>query len=224
METPKPMGSRARTIEDKEQRRRLLLEAAKTLFFDRGLQGATIEMITTEVGLSPGAFYGYFKSKLEIYLTLYSEAIDIFHDMAKQAISWPGMTALARISAIISAYHRFYIDHTEYFDILAFMHIRQEEFKQPSHMSSMLDEKALKLLRMLEGVIKEGVESGELAPIDTWKATNVLWGMMDGLMALAERKNLMFIEVELEELIRQALEIVFYGMAKRNDAPAPPST
>ena len=110
------MGSRARTIEDKEQRRRLLLEAAKTLFFDRGLQGATIEMITTEVGLSPGAFYGYFKSKLEIYLTLYSEAIDIFHDMAKQAISWPGMTALARISAIISAYHRFYIDHTEHFD------------------------------------------------------------------------------------------------------------
>ena len=217
------MSARARTIEDKKQRKQQLLEVAKRFFFEKGYQGTTIEMITGEVGLSPGAFYGYFKSKLEIYLTLYSEAIDIFHGMARQAISWPGTTSLAQISAIIGAYHRFYVEYTEYFDILAFMHIRQEEFKEPSPMSPMLEEKALKLLRMLEGIIAEGVESGELAPMDTWKATNALWGMMDGLMALAERKNLLFVGVELEDLVRQALEIVFYGMARRPDAAAAPS-
>ena len=217
------MGARARTIEDKEQRRQQLLGVAKRFFFEKGYQGTTIEMITGEVGLSPGAFYGYFKSKLEIYLTLYSEAIDIFHGMARQAISWPGTTSLAQLSAIIGAYHRFYIEYTEYFDILAFMHIRQEEFKEPSPMSPMLEEKALKLLRMLEGIIAEGVESGELAPMDTWKATNALWGMMDGLMALAERKNLMLVGVELEDLVRQALEMLFYGMARRPEATAQPS-
>ena len=147
-------------------------------------------------------------------MTLYAEAIDIFHRMAEQAISWPGMSALARLSAITNAYYRFYIDHTEYFDILAFIHMRQEEFRGTSEMSPMLDEKALKLLKTIETVIKDGIQNNEIIEMDTWKATNVLWGMMDGLMMLAERRNVEIVGLELEDLIRQALEIVFYGMAK----------
>lgn len=210
------MGARARTLEDKQQRRRLLLEAAKELFFDRGYRDTTIEMITERAGVSTGTFYLYFKSKREIYTTLYADGIDIFHRMAEEAISWPGMKTLARLSAIAHAYYRFYTEHAAYFEILAFIHMHQTELKEPSEMASLLDRKAIDLLRMIEGVIKEGVESGELTPMDTWKATNVLWGMMDGLVVLAERKNVMVMGVSLEDLIKQALEIVFYGMVTRN--------
>ncbi len=210
------MGVRARTLKDKQQRRRLILEAAKELFFDRGYRDTTIEMITERAGLSTGAFYLYFKSKREIYTTLYADGIDIFHRMAEEAISWPGMKTLARLSAIAQAYYRFYTEYTAYFDILAFIHLHQAELVERSEMASMLDSKAIELLKMIEGVIKEGVESGELAPMDTWKATNVLWGMMDGLVVLAERKNVMVMGVSLEDLIKQALEIVFYGIVTRN--------
>ena len=133
------MGARARTLEDKQQRRRLILEAAKELFFDRGYRDTTIEMITERAGLSTGTFYLYFKSKQEIYMTLYADGIDIFHRMAEEAISWPGMKTLARLSAIAHAYYRFYTEHTEYFDILAFIHMHQAELKEPSEMASMLD-------------------------------------------------------------------------------------
>jgi AcrR family transcriptional regulator len=209
------MGPRARTIEDKQQRRRTILESAKKLFFERGYQNTTIEMITELAGVSTGAFYLYFKSKREIYMTLYADGVDIFHRMAQQAISWPGMGALGRLSAIANAYYRFHKEYTEYFDILAFIHLHQEELENPSDMRTALDGKALKLLKMIEGVIKEGVERGELAAMDTWKATNVLWGMMDGLVMLAERQNVTVIEVSLEALIKQALEMVFYGMVRR---------
>jgi AcrR family transcriptional regulator len=210
------MGPRARTTEDKLQKRRTILEAAKKLFFERGYQNATIEMITELAGLSTGTFYLYFKSKREIYMTLYADGIDIFHRMAERAISWPGMSTIGRLSAIADAYHRFYTEYKEYFDILAFIHLHQEELKNPGDIKSELDEKALKLLQMIESVIRKGVESGELAPMDTWKATNVLWGMMDGLVMLAERQNVTVIGVSLEELIKQALEIIFYGMVKRD--------
>ena len=79
----------------------------------------------------------------------------------------------------------------------------------------MLDRKAIELLKMIEGVIKEGIESGELAPMDTWKTTNFLWGMMDGIVMLAERKNVMVMGVSLEDLVKQALEVIFYGMVRR---------
>lgn len=212
------MSTRARTLEDKMLRRQLILESAKEIFFDKGYQGATIEMITERAGLSTGTFYIYFKSKREIYRILYSDGIDIFHRMAEEAVSWPGMSTIAKLSAIAHAYYRFYTEHTEYFDILAFIHLHQDALHEQDEMSSILDQKALDLLRMIEGIIKEGVESGEFSAMDTWKATNVLWGMMDGLVMLAERNNVMVMGVSLEDLIKQSLEMMFYGMIKRNGA------
>jgi AcrR family transcriptional regulator len=189
------------------------LDAAKELFFERGYRDTTIEMITERAGVSTGAFYLYFKSKEEIYMTLYADGIDIFHRMARQAISWPGMSALARLSAVAHAYFRFYKEHTEYFEILAFIHMYETKLKERTEMSALLDEKAIALLKMIEGVIKEGIERGELTPRDTWKTTNVLWGMMDGLVMLAERKNVMVMGVTLEDLFKEALEIIFYGVS-----------
>lgn len=210
------MSSRANSIAAKQQRKRLLMDAAKELFFEKGYRDTTIEMITERAGVSTGAFYLYFKSKEEIYMALYADGIDIFHQMAERAISWPGMSALSKMSAIAHAYHRFYIEYTEYFEILAFIHMYETKLKERSEMSVALDAKAIALLRMIEGVIKEGIEIGELEPMDTWKATNVLWGMMDGLVMLAERKNAIVMGVTLEDLFKSALEIIFYGMTRRN--------
>jgi len=205
-------STRARTREDKLQRKRLLLDAAKELFFAKGYGDTTIEMITERAGLSTGTFYIYFKNKREIYMTLYADGIDIFHRMASEAISWPGMSALARLSAIARAYYRFYKEHTEYFDILAFIHMHQAELKERSEMALLLDRKAIELLKMIENVIKEGIANGEVAPRDTWNATNALWGMMDGIIMLAERKNVLVMGVNLDELFKEAIRIIFYGM------------
>lgn len=218
------MSTRARTIEDKLLRRQLILKSAKEVFFDKGYQRATIELITERAGLSAGTFYLYFKSKQEIYRILYSDGIDIFHRMAEEAVSWPGMGTIAKLSAIAHAYYRFYTEHTEYFDILAFIHLHQDTLHEQDEMSSILDQKALDLLKMIESIIEEGVDSGEFAPMDTWKATNVLWGMMDGLVMLAERNNVMVMGVSLEELIKQSLEMMFYGMVRRIGAGPDGST
>jgi AcrR family transcriptional regulator len=211
-------NTRARTVEDKQQRSRLLLEAARDLFFDKGYQDTTIEMITERAGVSTGTFYIYFKNKREIYMRLYADGIDIFHGMAKEAISWPGMSALARLSAIAHAYYRFYKEYTAYFDILAFIHMHHAELKERSEMALMLDEKAIELLKMIEDVIKEGIETGEITPRDSWNATNALWGMMDGIVMLAERKNVLVMGVDLDELFKETIRIIFYGMTGEEPA------
>jgi AcrR family transcriptional regulator len=161
-------STRARTEEDKRQRRLLITEVAKDLFFDHGYQQTTIEMITERAGVSTGTFYLYFKNKRQIYMTLYADGIDIFRKMAEQAISWPGMTALAKVSAIAHAYYRFYTDHTAYFDILAFIHMHEAELKETGEMSATLDQKAINLLKIIENVIDEGIKNGEFAPLNTW--------------------------------------------------------
>jgi regulator of sigma E protease len=69
--------------------------------------------------------------------------------------------------------------------------------------------------KLIEGVVKEGVQNGEIVPIDTWKATNVYWGIMDGLILMSERHNMQnVVGVEIEELVKVAFEMTFYGIAR----------
>ena len=50
--------------------KQLILDAARGLFLERGYAGTRIEHIASACGLSRGALYAYFGSKLEIFETL----------------------------------------------------------------------------------------------------------------------------------------------------------
>ncbi|HRP69546.1 MAG TPA: TetR/AcrR family transcriptional regulator [Turneriella sp.] len=52
------------------------MDAAKTLFADKGFEGTNVRDIIHESGLSPGTFYNYFQSKEEIFEVLTDEIID----------------------------------------------------------------------------------------------------------------------------------------------------
>ncbi len=210
---------RARTDEDKQQKRRGLLNAAKALFSDIGYDRTSISLITQTAGESTGTFYLYFKNKTEIYRTLYSEAMDVCYKMIKDATSWPGMNVLAKLSAIAGAYYKFYVEYRPDFKILAIQHLGQKDFDKHTELLDDVTIQAAELLKVIESTITQGIESGELHPVDPWKTTLAFWGMMDGLMLLNERKNISFSGVKMEDLIKQALNMNFFGISveKRRD-------
>lgn len=57
-------------------RERLILDAAKELFFERGFVGTSVVAIGERAGVSGPAIYNHFESKDEILATLCFEAID----------------------------------------------------------------------------------------------------------------------------------------------------
>jgi len=57
-----------RQEERRARTRAALLRAAATAFANRGFDGASIDAIAASVGLSKGAVYAHFPSKLELYL------------------------------------------------------------------------------------------------------------------------------------------------------------
>ena len=61
---------RARSDNEKDARRRLLLTAALDEFFERGFSAARMEDIATRVNLSKGTVYLYFESKDELFREL----------------------------------------------------------------------------------------------------------------------------------------------------------
>ena len=212
------MNTRARTQGAKLQKQQKILEAAKEIFFREGYYGTSIEMITEKADVSTGTFYLYFKNKIEIYKALQNEGLELLVDSMTRVVSWPGLSALAKFSEMARTYFRYYYEHREYFDIMAILSATPAELKETqSEISKIVDGKVYNLLKLVEGVLIEGVKNGEFVPMDTWKATCAFWGMMDGLILIKERNVIEnVIGGNVEDLIKQGLEMAFYGIVKRN--------
>ncbi|WP_221795975.1 TetR/AcrR family transcriptional regulator [Oceanobacter mangrovi] len=65
----------------KQQSRQRILDAAASLFSQRGFDGVGIDQVMSEAGMTRGAFYSHFQSKSELYRHAMSQAA---HRMFRQ--------------------------------------------------------------------------------------------------------------------------------------------
>jgi AcrR family transcriptional regulator len=67
--------ARRTRAEQQAETRRALLDAAATVFAERGFAGASVEAITSEAGYTRGAFYSNFASKEELFAELLQDRV-----------------------------------------------------------------------------------------------------------------------------------------------------
>jgi AcrR family transcriptional regulator len=83
------MRSRLTREESAEQTRRRLLEAAESLFLERGFHAASLEAVAERAGFSTGAVYSRFDSKADLFLALldarYPRTVDSFKKVVADA-------------------------------------------------------------------------------------------------------------------------------------------
>ena len=75
------MGSQERRKREKELRREYILDTARDLLFQKGINAATMNQIARNAELSVGTLYLYFKNKEDLYAALQEEGLDILRDM-----------------------------------------------------------------------------------------------------------------------------------------------
>jgi AcrR family transcriptional regulator len=63
----------SRKSKENEARRRYILDAARELFFSRGVENVTMEDIATAAEYTRRTLYAYFRSRDEVYLMVYLE-------------------------------------------------------------------------------------------------------------------------------------------------------
>jgi AcrR family transcriptional regulator len=69
------LRERARTSEDKEQRRRAILDAARALFAERGLAGFAMTEVAERAGVVKGTLYLYWPTREELLLSALEELL-----------------------------------------------------------------------------------------------------------------------------------------------------
>ena len=85
------INQRARTAEQKAQRRNAVLEAAEKLFLEVGYEAFSMSNLAKNIGTAKGTLYLYFETREDIFLTLYEQSLvrwsDIFIDELGETIT-----------------------------------------------------------------------------------------------------------------------------------------
>jgi AcrR family transcriptional regulator len=94
---------RARTEEQREERRTDILESAAALLHESGIEGTSLNGIARRAGIAKSGVYNYFESREEIFLHLFLDDFESLVDWAVEALKpLEGSNDPRRIAAVMA--------------------------------------------------------------------------------------------------------------------------
>ena len=99
-----------------EVRRELVLEAARSAFFELGMEKTSIREVAQRAGYTPGAIYSYFSSKEEMYGALLGESLDRLNAQVAGAVR-SSDEGVPRLRAAAGAFFAFYLANPRDLDL-----------------------------------------------------------------------------------------------------------
>jgi AcrR family transcriptional regulator len=182
------MGTKKRKEREREARKNDILEAAKTVFFERGFQAATMDQIAEAAELSKGSLYLYFPSKEELYVSILVEGMEILCDRFENAVKGIGAWE-EKLGNIAMAYYGFYQGNKNYFKILFLLQHGEIATKVSDSLFQSCFEKGISCINFLS---RNGI-----------------------ILLYEEEEHRRFIPDSLDNLISKTIELLTAGLKKR---------
>ena len=198
------MGLKERREREREERRRQILVAARTLLSKKGLGGTSIQQIAKHAELGVGTIYFYYRSKEELFAALQQEGLEELQDQVKAAGA-RGKTPTDRLNKIALAYLRFSEEHKDYFDIINNFLASPEEIFTPE-LKIQVDQQGNRILQQVEEVIREGIQDGLFKKVHARRISIMLWGTLHGLIQFKKMKNTVLQGEDHATVYKEAVE------------------
>ena len=178
------MGITERKEKQKEEIRKMILNASMKLFIDEGFEKVSIRKIANIIEYSPTTIYLYFKDKNEILFDLCEEGFIMFEKLNSNLLKINN--PLKRLHKMGENYVGFGLQHPEYYDLMFIQNAPMEKLAQMNDGKWIHGDRALELLR---SIIKECMTQKIIKKGDVDSVTMAVWGMVHGLVSLTIRKR-----------------------------------
>ena len=187
-----------------------VLDAALTLFSERGFSATTVEQIARRAGLSKGAVYLYFPSKQALLVGLVRRAILPAADEVLEALEGhrgDPRPLLRRLLTELAA-------RLSQPDALAVPKLIIREAALAPQIAAIYREEVLeRAIPALAGLIGQGIEGGHIRPVDPELTVRSVMGPVVTHLILAEVFGVRPADgLALERLVENHLEILFAGL------------
>ncbi|MFZ5880960.1 MAG: TetR/AcrR family transcriptional regulator [Chloroflexota bacterium] len=184
------------------ERKPQILQAALYVFLRKGFTAARMVDIARKAKLSVGNLYRYFDSKLDITLALMELFLSPSLQALEDLLSLPG-TVRERLTNA-------FIDELAAQDKAAFTlysemyHLSRRE----KRIHKLLSAYNLRLQQQISALLQQGMERGELRPIDPASAAFTFQVIFDGMM---QNLPLQPVDSDLALIVRSAFDQLFEG-------------
>ena len=175
------MAAAERTARRKAVRdfkRAAIVDAARRVFAEHGLDGASIRLIARAAGYTPGAIYFYYPGKEHIYGDILSESLAALGRAVKDAAA-AATDGEARLRAAARAFFVYYRDHPDELELgfYLFQGIRRRGLTP--ELDRQLNGRLIAVLRVLAAAVREfGRLDEEAANLETVATASQLVGIL----------------------------------------------
>ncbi|GAB3329203.1 TetR/AcrR family transcriptional regulator [Larkinella ripae] len=196
------MGIVERKEREKEEMRKLILEAAQKLFLENGFEKVSIRNIADAIEYSPATIYLYYKDKKDLLYALhqigFQKMVDEFQGALALEMPFDRLVDMGR------RYFQFAFDNPELFDLMFIMTAPMDAL---ACKDDIWDE-GKAAFNLLVFCVQECIDTGVFKTRDAEVAAMMIWSAVHGYTALFLRKRLeMFEENRRKELMDEAFKL-----------------
>ncbi|MBV4418384.1 TetR/AcrR family transcriptional regulator [Clostridium tyrobutyricum] len=215
------MGHEERRQQEKEIKRKDIIDAAEHVFFSKGYESTSMDEVAKEAEFSKRTVYVYFRSKEQIYFEIMIRGYKLLIEMIKNSFqkSHP-QNAIEDLRCIFFTFFRFSEDYPEYFKA-----IMEYETKDSDEISGIEDESKSECYRLgeqifgyLSRVLQKGVEEGSLYKgLESEKAALILWACTVGVFNTGEKKRdylKNYHQVDPEKFVTESFDMIMCLISK----------
>lgn len=200
-------------------RRDEILGAARSLFFERGYHGTTVEQIARGAGYSKRAVYLDFLNKDELFITVCAEGGELLFEKLNQ-IPRNEIPFESVIDRFVRVYIEFSRDQGEYYRMI-FSEATPEII---ANCSGELRERLDRVERACLGVLVEWAEramrEGIIPKMDPWEAAVAFFGSATGIIQLFRGIQVIFSREALESIVRKTTWTLWRGLTTMQEPVA----
>ncbi|GAB3555643.1 TetR/AcrR family transcriptional regulator [Spirosoma fluminis] len=194
------MGIAERKEREREEMRKLILDAAQKLFIANGFEKVSIRTIADAIEYSPATIYLYYKDKNELLYALhqrgFAKMVDEFRPLLVLADPFEKLVQMGR------SYIRFAVQNPELFDLMFIMTAPMDKLDKEDWVEG---DQAFGLLMQ---VVQECMDAGIFRPQSVNVVAMMIWSGIHGYTALFLRKRLgMFDECDRQPIMDDAFNL-----------------
>lgn len=209
------MGITERKEREREQRREEIISAAEKVFFEKGLQLATMDEIAERAELGKSTLYLYYKSKEDLYLAVLLRGSEILYKSFESVVSSNEPT-IKQIADLGEAYYDFFKHHRDYFRMFSFFENPQLHRQVSDEMMNLCTDGNGRIWRLLVELIQRGMDEGVIQKnMNPMQVAVMLWSNSNGLMRQMDREDNYWKErmgVDLEATLRLTHALLLEAM------------
>jgi len=194
----------SKRVLQREERRRQILDAALTVFSQKGFHASNVSDVAAQAGVSQGTIYWYFESKDELFT---AAMLSVFIDFGQEAVT--SMEACDTASEKLRALARSIEEFVARFEGMFIMFLGYwASSADREEAGQVWVDLLIEFRDVVVGIIEEGIGNGEFKPVDSEALVWALMASYDGLAAYQmlmpdidpTRVNQVFVETLLNGL------------------------